>query len=82
MEAEHREMREPRARLPLVHPKPFQPLEQLACKGGGAVLEVVEDEHPHAPRLAVPLGRKDRTLRVACGLAQRFDDGFEILGRA
>lgn len=74
-------MREPRAPLALVDAKPFQPLEQLARKGGGAALEVVQDEHAHAPRLAVPLGSKDRTLRSACGLAQGPHDGLEIFGR-
>ena len=47
------EVREPRTALALVHPQPLEPPVEVVGERDRAAVLVVEDEHAHAPRLAV-----------------------------
>jgi hypothetical protein len=74
-------MREPAARLPPVDAEGLEAAEEILRQRGRPPLEVVQDEHPDAPRLAETLHAEDGPPDPACGLAQGPHDGLEFLGR-
>src|SRR5437762_236523 len=72
-ETEHRDMREPRSLLALVHAEPLQAFEDVQSEALRVPADVVEHEHADAPGLAVAvLAEPDR---AGCG------SGLSQLGR-
>src|SRR5436190_2513863 len=76
-EPQDREMRQPPPPLRLVHVKRLQAAVEVARNARGAAVLVVEDEHPDAPRLAVPAnvehgprGADSRAAQTGCDVTE------------
>ncbi|HUZ16127.1 MAG TPA: hypothetical protein VMU72_08080 [Gaiellaceae bacterium] len=75
-------MREPRAPVALIHGEIFEPRLNVVRERRGVAIGIVEDEHPHAARLAIAHGREPDFPRSCRGPTQRRDDRVELLHRA
>src|SRR5205807_4075033 len=66
-EPEHGDMRQPRAALPLVHTEPLEAFEDVERERPRVATQVLEDDHPDAPRLAVALYAEPDRPGGRCG---------------
>ena len=81
-ESKDREVRKPRPPLPLVDTALLEPRVQVGREPGCPGFRVVEDEHSHAPGLAVcPAAKADWLDRSRDGVSQVGGDAGHVGGR-
>ena len=81
-EAQHGDVWQPRPPFALVRAELDEPLLQVVCESGRALVLVFEDEHPHAPGLAVPGDGESRASRAHGALLQGGYQSGEFRARA